>query len=353
VARQPASCPHPATTEPKVQFEYTHPQTDLEKLIGGYFHINAFGAIEAGDETKFREFLARSGPPPRSTIYIDSIGGDVEAAIGIGRAIRDAWFATAIGRYVLSHGDAFAYLVRRERVAGQCLSAATLMFLGGRLRFFEEGAKFGVHQFSFKNPAPENVGQSQILSAKIAAYVFDMGISSDFLAISSSVRGGQIKLVDEEELQRLKVITGGVTDVTWSVQARSKVLYVRGERDSIFGHHKVMLLFIKGAGFTFHAVIEAQGRENELTTFPLVEIVVNGEEKKIDISNRCDRTVAGMYVNVVAELTQKEARLLAYSESFGVHIRGSKEAGMFLGIAPMDTAGGQEQLDTFFSVLSK
>ncbi len=336
-----------------MQFEYTHPQTELERLIGGYFCINAFGTIEAGDESKFYDFLHRSEPPPRSTVYIDSSGGDVEAAISIGRAIRSAWFSTAIGQYVLSSESTTQYIVGRELSPGRCLSAATLMFLGGRLRFFNEGAKFGVHQFSLKNPTPDNVGRSQILSAKIAAYVVDMGISPDLMGLSSSVRGSHIKLVDEEELKRLRVLTGGATDVTWSVQARSETIYVRGERDSIFGHHKVMLCFYRVGGFVFHAVIEAQGRETELTTFPVVEIVVNGEGRRIDISKRCDRMVSGAYVNVIAKLTQIEAQTLAHSESFGVQIRGSKEAGMFLGISAMDTENGKEQLDAFFSVLSK
>ncbi|SIT58817.1 Putative periplasmic protein (fragment) [Mesorhizobium prunaredense] len=62
------------------------------------------------------------------------------------------------------------------------MSAATLVFLGGRLRYFESGAKFGVHQFSFRDPSPDNIGRSQILSAKIALYVVEVGISPDFLS---------------------------------------------------------------------------------------------------------------------------------------------------------------------------
>lgn len=333
-----------------MQFEYTTPQTEFESLIGGHFSINAFGTIHSGDEVKFRDFLERSNPPPRTTVYIDSTGGDVEAAIGIGRLIRDAWMHTAIGTYILQGRTDF--LVQREHLPGRCMSAATLIYLGGRLRYLNTGAHFGVHQFSFRNPSPNDLSRSQILSAKIALYVVEMGIQPKFLELSSSVLSNEIKLVDEVSLRSLKVVTGGETEVTWTVQARAGGLYVRGERDSFYGHHKVMLHFHRDTGFLFHAVIEAQGRESELTTFPLVEITVNGDDHKIDISQRASRTSVGIYLNVIATLSKEEARALAYSDSFGVQVKASNEAPVFLGIAPMSTDGGKEQLTSFFETLS-
>ena len=189
------------------------------------------------------------------------------------------------------------------------------------------------------------------MSAKIASYVSDMGILPAFLELSSAVPSSEIKLVEEAQLRDLKVITGGVTDVSWAMQARGHMLYVRGERDSIWGHHKVMLGYVKGHGFQFWAVIEAQGREDQLNNFGLVEIVVNGEEIKIDISERCQRATFGIYVNVISEITQAEAKLIAYSDSFGVQVRFSTEADMFLGISAMSTDGGKETLETFYNAL--
>jgi hypothetical protein len=234
---------------------------------------------------------------------------------------------------------------------GKCMSAATLSYLGGRLRYFPEGSEFGIHQFSFSNPSPNDVGHSQVLSARIARFVADMGVRPKFLELSSSTPSDSIRLVSIAELQELGVVTGGVTDVQWSVHARGKVLYVKGERDSFFGLHKVMLCYAKGVGFLFWAVIESQGRERELTSFGLVEIVVNGEDIRIDISGRCDRVTNGIYVNVLARITQEEAKLLAYSDSFGVQIRFSTEAPVFFGASAISTEGGREQLETFFDAL--
>lgn len=335
-----------------MEFEYTDPQTDPERLVGGFYYINAFGVIEAGDDAKFKNFLTRFSPPSVTCVYIDSPGGNVEAAINIGRTIRAHRLSTQIGIYVLRQESVSDPIIRRELLAGRCMSAATLMYLGGRLRYFGADAQFGVHQFSFKNPTPEHVGQSQILSAKIAGYVADMGISAAFLEISSSTSSSDIKLIDKDTLAGLSVITGGATDVHWTVQARGEVLYVRGERDSLHGQHKVMLVYAKGAGFLFHAVIEAQGRQTELTEFPLVELILDGWDNVKDISERALRFVNGGDVNIIVKLDEGEARTIAHSTGFGVAVRESSEAPVFLGISPMDTAGGKEQLETFFSVLS-
>ncbi len=325
----------------------------MEKLFGGFFCINAIGKIEAGDDAKFREFLIRTTPPPRLTVYIDSIGGDVEAAIGIGRLIRDHWFSTSIGPYTLDHEqESFAILPRKHAV-GTCASAATLVYLGGRLRYFPKDSVFGVHQFSFKDPSPNDVGRSQALSARIASYVHDMGISAGFLELSSATASTEIDKVGEEQLRQLGVITDGQTEAEWTVQARNHIMYVRGERDSLFGHHKVMLCYARGTGFLFWAVIESQGREDELTSFGLVEIVVNGEEIRIDISDRCARQIEGIYTNILSPITEDEARAIAFSESFGVQVRFSCEAEIFLGIAAMSTESGKEQLHTFFNTLCK
>lgn len=333
-----------------MEFHFTGPQTDAEQIIGGFYYINAIGRIEADDDARFRDFLIKAEPPPRSTVYIDSKGGDVAAAISVGRLIRDHWFSTSVGSYILDHDQDALPILPRKHITGTCASAATLVYLGGRLRNLPNGSTFGVHQFSFRNPSPDDVGRSQVLSAQIASYVHDMGVAPGFLELSSATSNSSIHTADEDTLRALKVITDYVTDAEWTVQARNHIMYVRGERDSVFGHQKVMLCYNRESGFMFWAVIESQGREDELMHFSSVEIVVNGEEVRIDISHRCNRLVSGIYTNVLARITEDEARTIAFSESFGVQIRLTDSAPIFLGISAVSTEGGKEQLQSFFDM---
>lgn len=336
-----------------MQFEYTPPQTPIEEFMGGFRCINAFGPIQTGDDVGFVEFLASANIPPRTPVYIDSTGGDVEAAMTIGRTIRDNWFSTHIGRYVLSQDAGDEFIKPRVLISGQCMSAATLLFLGWRLRGVENDAKFGVHQFSFRNPSPEHIARSQILSAKIARYVSDMGIAPEFMELSSAAPSNTIALIPIERLEKLGVYTGGQTPVTWSIQAIGPAIYVRGERDNIFGHHKMLLGFAKPDGFFVFAVIESQGRERELINFPLVELVIGeAENTVIDLSNRCERAVNGIYTNINSVITKAEAEKIASSDAFGIRVRGGPDAEIFLGIGPMSTEGGTEKLTSFFKNLS-
>lgn len=332
-----------------MQFIYTSPQTELEEFFGGHFCINAHGPIEAGDADRFKRFVEASRVPPRTNVYIHSLGGNVEEAMEIGRAIRGGWLGTEVGQYILDADPSFPPMVPRKLLPGKCLSAATLVYLGGRLRYLDADAKFGVHQFSFKNPSPDDLSKSQILSARIARYIADMRINPEFLELSASVASDRIELVSKGELERLGVVTGGMTQPEWTLQARDGGIYARGERDSLFGHHKIMLVYERNLGFGFIAVIEAQGRENELSKFSLVEIIVNGEDIRIDISDKCERKVSGIYVNIYAKLSDKEAHTLTYSKSFGVQVRDSSAGELFLGVSAMDTNGGRDILQSVFA----
>ncbi|MBD9390186.1 hypothetical protein IB237_23575 [Agrobacterium sp. AGB01] len=333
-----------------MNFEYSEPQTAAEGFFGGFFHISAFGRIEEGDDEKFKKFLERVTPPPRTLVYINSGGGHVEAAIAIGRLIRQAWFSTSIGTYILDPQQPEDLIIPRRRIAGNCISAATLMFLGGRLRYLPDGSKFGVHQFSFKNPIPESIERSQRLSATIAAYIVEMGIPPAFLELSASTRGDQVQFVDEEQLKKLKVITGGMTEPTWAVELHAEAMWVRGERDSLWGHGKVILVYSKTDGFAFVALVETMGRHDELMNFPLVEIIANEEEIRIDITSRCFRAPSGIYTMFSANISNNEAHILANSKSFGIQIRGSAQAEIFLGISAISTEGAEGKLQGLYKI---
>lgn len=340
-----------------MNFEYTPPQTQLEEFLGGYRCVNIFGPIEPGDDERFVSFLNQSEIPPRTDVYIHSSGGDVESALNIGRTIREGWLSTHVGQYVLDQsgpsGPLTQHLKPRRFVAGSCMSSATLIFLGGRLRYLAEESKFGVHQFSFKNPSGENIGRSQILSSKIARFVSEMGIDARFLEISSSIESSGIRLISYSDLSNLNVVTGGETDVVWSIFARNNIIYVRGERDSIYGHQKIIIGFARDSGFFIHAVIESQGREEELLAMPFVEVVVGmSENRSIDVSKASERDVHGIYTNVVAPISSADAKEMCNSDGFGLRLRWTLEAPIFLGVAPMSTATGADTLRSFVHVHS-
>lgn len=335
-----------------MQFIYSEEQTELERLIGGYRHINAFGKIVTGDADRLVDVLEKCGVPPQTTVYIDSTGGDLEEGIKIGCVIRAYNLETSIGTYTLEPPQGDVPMAARTLTPGVCFSAATMAFAGGRLRHYPRGSRFGVHRFVFAQPGPANMERSQELSASMAKFLEQMGVSLMFLQASAGVPNDKLFEMDEDALREHGVVTGGQTDVEWGTEMRNNMMYVRGTRDSIFGKHKVMLAHAKDAGFMFFAVIEAQGRQQELCDFGLVEIVVNGEDHRIDISERCERLPNDVDVVLMSKISNEEAALIAYSKSFGVQIRFSPEAELFLGVSALDTTGGEDSLITLYKNMS-
>ncbi len=115
----------------------------------------------------------------------------------------------------------------------------------------------------------------------------------------------------------------------------------------------MLLGFIKPTGFFVYAVIESQGRERELMNFPLVELVIGMDEGEvIDISNRCDRVIEGIYTNIHTSVSDAEAQAIVKSDGFGLRIRGGPYADMFLGVGPMSNKGGEQMIAAFFYNLS-
>lgn len=336
-----------------MNFEYTDPQTPMEWLFGGHCSINAFGRIEPGDGEKFATFLQRTAPPPITSVYLNTPGGSVHDGIQIGRLIRHFGLSTSVGSYLLLPPQKGDIVRRREFKPGVCASSGTLAFLGGRFRWFQEGSEFRVHRFFFQGTMDEVLGPAQQTSAAIARYLVDMGIDLRLMQISADVHHAETRSLTAQELTELGVVAPGVSDVAWATESRNGSIYVRAQRDTIYGLQKLIVGYMKPMGFYVHAVFECQGRDRELSSFPLVEVTMNGESVRWDVSPRATRQIVNGFMNVIVPVSAEEARQMAESPSFGLQIRFSSMADLFFGIGevPID-ADGRGRLDTLVTMFS-
>ncbi len=90
------------------------------------------GKIRAGDSEKFKR-VYDSVTNSRDDVWFDSVGGDMTEGFKLGRLIRSLRLAT------------------RVPTGAECASACTNAFMGGVLRFADQGARIGVHMFSPKS----------------------------------------------------------------------------------------------------------------------------------------------------------------------------------------------------------
>ncbi len=134
------------------------------------------GTFTAGDSDRLSTFLSTAGHI--SEVWLDSGGGNAEEGPKVGEVLRTKMLATRV-----ANGYA-------------CISSCSMAFLGGVLRYIDDGAIYGIHTFydedqlgqitnlkslnAQKNSLHEREQSNAILAGKIQRYGQKMGISRDF-----------------------------------------------------------------------------------------------------------------------------------------------------------------------------
>ena len=218
------------------------PQTDQNKPMqfstfgvcpgsGCPMLILAEGIIQPETVDKFKDFLKKN-EYYGDTVCFNSIGGNLEGGIALGREIRKRGFDTCILNYYTSENYDGEVTIYAENSV--CLSACVYAFLGGVNREIEPNAKFGVHQISGQQG---NVGDSatQLALAEISAYLDEMGIDRRLLDIASKIPANEeIPSVSLNTSKRLKVENIGRSEENdkWSIEVSESgipYIYIQSE----------------------------------------------------------------------------------------------------------------------------
>jgi hypothetical protein len=195
--------------------------------------IFATGVIDDNAPVRLLNLIRKNNIPAGSQVELDSPGGNLLAGIKLGQIIRSFGFNTDIARFDRATGHAAS--------PGECFSACTLAFLGGRWRFITHGSEYGVHRFYFSKPAGTDSDVAQMISAAVVQYIRDMGADPELFSAMTVAGKENIALIPEKELKRLNVINDGQTPTVWSVESTNGLLYLKGQRDTAFGINKFLL----------------------------------------------------------------------------------------------------------------
>jgi hypothetical protein len=115
--------------------------------------IHADGMIEGDTPQRFLAFLRTEAVKPGAIVLFNSTGGDPDAAVQLGRLIRQHGLHTAYGWSGVGRGT-----------VGSCWSACTIAFLGGvRRSVFRGGlARYGFdgERFTLREFVPAGIDRS-------------------------------------------------------------------------------------------------------------------------------------------------------------------------------------------------
>ncbi len=190
--------------------------------------ISAEGEITTDTPRRFKKLL-KDLDGRRLPVVFQSHGGDVDAALSIGRMIRAAGLDTGVGRTQLNGCPMLdprctEKMIKNGWSEGEvhaggayCFSACPFALAGGEIRAAAANAYVGVHQLT-NGPIHQGTGRRRLdvistksdpeLNQKLAIYLDEMGVSSkDVFAMMGLATPKGIYYVQSAEALKSHVIT--------------------------------------------------------------------------------------------------------------------------------------------------
>ncbi len=178
--------------------------------------VSASGAFTSDTPRDFEAF-ARGRDLRGMTLVLDSIGGSVTGAIGLGRAIRRLDMTTTVGRTVPL--AAIKGQVPRATLStdASCESMCAFVLLGGARRFVPPEAQVLVHQIWLGDRRDDAIAASYTAEdlmivqrdiGRIALFTAEMGGSIDLLDVALRIPPWEpMRALSYDEIQRMRLST--------------------------------------------------------------------------------------------------------------------------------------------------
>jgi hypothetical protein len=167
------------------------------------------GDFEQGDAAAVRKAI-RESRGALVVAVLNSPGGNLAEALRVGRLLKDAGASTFVPSWAT------------------CASACFYAYAGGKTRYVGEGARIGVHQFSYTEAALEDanttVRDAQELTAEINLYLMSTGVSPMVGTLAGTVPPNEMLFFDYEDLQVLGIVTSYSEDSGAWASARAASL---------------------------------------------------------------------------------------------------------------------------------
>lgn len=302
------------------------PPDEPTDIYGTAWNIYGEGMVDAGSADRLETLIRNKSIPARSTLFLNADGGDIEAAMALGKAIRQAGLFTNIGALPDTPGDSAPAL---------CQDAGALAFFGGAFRW-AEGDSVVAFTDAFLSKADSNMFK----------YVLDMGIEFMLLVHLSEVlpETGKAFLKDRD-LSAMKIRHTGYEDgPQWSVDIHDGREVLMGERHTIRGVNTI-LIYCMDSGPKLHVVFDGEGREEEITqTMTALTLALDDEYYLLDPDRIEHMKAVDGLVHAVIALEASLLNLLPVTERIGLLCRTSHESGIFMGFDSMDFTGGANKV---------
>jgi hypothetical protein len=288
------------------------------------------GEIDADAPARVAEALSRTGTDG-ADVYISSPGGNLLAAMKIGRMIRQAGANTYIGSLVPRPPSPITGQPSVKPIPGVCYSACALAFLGGVYRYAVTGSEYGVHRFSSPSgPAGSDLDTAQIVSAAIGTFVRDMEVDPGLFDLMVHEGKDRIRTLSKVELIRLNVINNGRKKPAWSIEVIEGAQYLRGLQDTVYGQGKAILLCHDNRIIYQSYYQVGTEMANSIASGGWFHSLL-ADDKTLPLPYPAEIRATGNEIYSVFSLTSEQALAIASSSSMGHAMQRASDAAVFVG----------------------
>lgn len=329
-----------------MSFEANPPDFVMRLLGGGGWNIFADGEIGDYDGERFEKFLIDNNVPLGSSVFLNSCGGNLIVGMELGRIIRAHQHITYVGRKGnLKDG-------RHETRSGECMSAGAIAFLGGEYRYLVEGSRYGVHRFALSSSDPANADKAQQISASVVEYMHSMDVDTGLFSLASDTPSDDILELPIETLVRLNVINNGTKKPKWSIESIDGAVYLKGERETVYGIQKYIIIFPAKGRIVLHIIFDGGENAEDAMAMESDRFVVDGEyieARQYRISRGNDHGL----INAMYLLETEVLDRIMKAKTVGFSLRFSNEAAVFLGFSNLPFEEGAAKLPGLLDVFSR
>lgn len=178
--------------------------------------VYLYGVIDADAPQRFEALIRSSKIPNGSDIYLNASGGDLQAALALGRLFRNGAMVTHLGTPRLG---------RQSNTVGKpatCEGACAYAYLGGLYRWAPTGSdRIGFPSTRALASSASASGQTQPATDQVAAYLSDMQIDAATLAPLLAASSSDVVWLTADQMIATRLANNGRLPLTATYQLQS------------------------------------------------------------------------------------------------------------------------------------
>ncbi|MFW9615594.1 ATP-dependent Clp protease proteolytic subunit [Aquabacterium sp.] len=300
-------------------------QNTIERMIEAPIKIHLKGSIDKDAAPRLARVL-KLYEEQSISVHLDSPGGNLLAALEIGRLLRSVSAST--------HVDAKA----------MCYSACAFAYIGGSSRYMDRDARYGVHRASTMVDSFDTMESGQIVAALVGAYIREMGVSPALLDLSVKASANDIYLLSRKQLEDLRVVNNGSSKPSWTIEVADGGTFLLGEQSHYHGTGKFRLICGR----------KGQVLISSYTAGEKADFIAQGWDHSLLISNRPVPLARPLEIEnrnglilAMFEVTDTQLKAMLNAESVGHAMQLDRSAPTFVGYRVDIDAEAHERFNTY------